>query len=93
MNAKVAIPRHYEGSGPLRIAPAPAKKVDLWAGRGNPTDGSVATDESLKSADVAGLSSEKVHSDKGKERKGGTEGEGENKEAGRPGLRSRKRHV
>jgi hypothetical protein len=97
VNAKVAIPRHYEGSGPLRIAPAPAKKVtvDPWAMRSNPTDGSVATDESVKSADVAGeMSSEKVHSEKGKERKGGTEGEGEiNKEAGRPGLRSRKRHV
>jgi hypothetical protein len=82
----------------LKIAPAPAKRVDTWTAEVRTNDGSVSKDGSVKSVDGKGeISPAKEPSEKGEERKAEKEGEGEgeesNKEVGRPGLRSRKRHV
>ena len=96
-NSKGAVPRQHEGTGgPLRIAPAPAKKVDAWSEGDKRAEGSATKDESVKSGDVKGDGTsekglvEKVEGTK----KSGTEGEAESiTEVGRPGLRSRKRHV
>ena len=94
-NLKVAIPRHHEGPAPLRIAPAPAKRVDLWEAEVRKTDGSVAKSGSVASRDRKWENSpRKENSEKNGNGKDGKKdgGEEENgKEFGRLGLRSRKR--
>jgi len=97
-NPKVAIPRQHETPVPLRIAPAPAKRVDGWTAEVKKKDGSVLKDGSVQSADGRGKTSPaKEYDEKAEERKAEKDGEGggeeSSKEVGRPGLRSRKRQA